>query len=379
LAGSGQAGFNNGSAFSANFNQPTDVAVDRKGNVYVCDFGNHAIRKISTDGTVSTLAGNGKIGSRDDKGDSATFNMPIGIAFDKSSGNLIVSDYGSHIIRKISPDGLVTTISGTPNISGFLDGISPLYDHPCGIAVGKAGQIYIADRNNNAIRQLFSDGSVSTYCGSRERDSLIDGRRSLAGFLHPVDIAIDFKENLYVVENSDSSGKNFRYHIRKIDTKKNRVSLYAGNRKTRGSEDGVGEKAAFNGIAGITYISALKSFFVADAANHTVRQVKQSRWEYDPAAIVDSIFIPTAFTPNGDDNNDRWGVKSRFVDSLAYTTLVEVYNQWGQKVFYARNKREEWDGKTGDAENPTGSYKYVVSVWYEDKYATVHGQVNLIR
>lgn len=380
VAGSGQKGLKNGSALSARFNEPTDVAVDAKGNLYVSDFGNHCIRKISTDGTVSTLAGSGIAGSRDEKGDSATFFFPMSVAYEKTTSTIMVADYGSHIIRKVSAEGLVTTLAGTPNVSGYQDGTSARFAHPCGLAIGKTGQIFVADRDNNCVREIYSDGSVTTYVGLPQRDSLIDGRLPLAGFSQPVDLAFDNKDNLYVVENGDSlKNGSYVYRMRKINVKKGRVALYAGKRKSRGSEDGSGEEAAFNGITGITYINSLKSFYVSDANNQTIRKVKQSRWDYDVTAITDSIFIPSAFTPNGDGNNDKWHVESRFKDSLTFSVQIEVYNQWGQKVFYARKPAEQWDGKTGDAENPTGTYRYVISAWYEDKYATVKGSINLIR
>ncbi|SFC99964.1 gliding motility-associated C-terminal domain-containing protein [Flexibacter flexilis DSM 6793] len=381
-AGNGSAGLKNGSALSASFNEPSDITVDTKGNLYVADLGNHCIRKISTDGTVSTFAGSGKQGTRDDVADSATFSMPFSLALEKT-GNLIVSDFGSHLIRKVSPDGLVTTIAGQANVAGFQNGAGggALFSHPCGLIVStKTGLIYIADRDNNAIRRLYSDGAVNTLCGSPNLDTLLDGKLSAAGFLNPIDLAFDQNEHIYVVENGDSSGKGtYSYHVRKINMTKKRVGLYAGKRNTRGAEDGVGEEAAFWGIQGITYVKTDKSFYVTDANNQLIRQIKQPRWDYDVEALIDSIFIPSAFTPNGDNVNDTWGVESRFMDSLTMGVAIDIYNEWGQKVFYTRSKNERWNGKTGDAENPTGTYRYIINAWYEDKAATVKGIVNLIR
>lgn len=381
-AGNGSAGFKNGAALSASFNEPSDIAIDIKGNVYVADLGNHCIRKISTDGTVSTFAGSGKQGTRDDVADSATFSMPFSLALEKS-GSLIVSDFGSHLIRRVSADGLVTTVAGQANVAGFQDGAggNALFSHPCGLIVSsKTGLIYIADRNNNAIRRLYSDGTVSTLCGSPSRDTLIDGKLAAAGFLHPIDLSFDQNEHIYVVENSDSAGKTvYNYHVRKINMTKKRVGLYAGKRNTRGADDGTGEDATFWGLQGICYIKTDKSFYTTDANNQLIRQIKQPRWDYDVEAILDSIFIPSAFTPNGDNLNDTWGVESRFMDSLTMGVSIDIYNEWGQKVFYTRNKNERWTGKTGDAENPTGTYRYIINAWYEDKAATVKGIVNLIR
>lgn len=161
LAGQ-REGFADGAGAAAAFHTPSAVAIDTSGNLYVADTGNHAIRKVTPGGAVSTLAGNGQPGYSDGKGSAARFNGPVGVAVDKD-GNVFVADTYNDRIRRITPDGLVTTVAGD-GVPGDQDGqaLAARFDTPAALVVDSSGSILVADTQNGAIRKVSRDGMVST-------------------------------------------------------------------------------------------------------------------------------------------------------------------------------------------------------------------------
>ena len=159
IAGNGLPGFSDGRGRLSHLREPISVAVAEDGTVYIADSGNNAIRKVSTDGEVSTLAG-GKPGYRDGRGTEAQFNWPTGIAVGPD-GNIYVCDSGNNKIRRITPDGVVSTIAGRI-VAGRSDGpaFEAEFNFPTGIAVDKMGNIYIADSGNNLIRKIVKERKV---------------------------------------------------------------------------------------------------------------------------------------------------------------------------------------------------------------------------
>ncbi|WP_371868791.1 gluconolaconase [Pseudoduganella ginsengisoli] len=158
----GVEGFADGAGTQARFNTPSGLAIDQQGNLYVADTGNHAIRKITPDGAVTTLAGSGVAGTADGIGKAAQFNGPVGLAVD-GDGAVYVADTYNDMIRKIAPDGSVTTLagSGTP---GDADGpaLQAAFDTPCALVIDTDGALLVADTRNDAIRRIGKDGAVST-------------------------------------------------------------------------------------------------------------------------------------------------------------------------------------------------------------------------
>jgi mucin-19 len=167
FAGTSTPGFTDGSIAIASFNRPYGIQIDKSGNIYVCDAGNLAIRKITPAGMVSTLAGNGTYGFTNGTGAAATFNNPLGIGLD-DSGNIFVADDGNNAIRKVTPAGVVTTVAGLgPSSPGFRDGAVSIaqFTAPFAVTVDKAGILYVADNVNNRIRKITPNGIVSTIGG----------------------------------------------------------------------------------------------------------------------------------------------------------------------------------------------------------------------
>jgi sugar lactone lactonase YvrE len=232
-AGNGTPGLQNGGAGSAEFNGPVDLALDLNGNLYVSDQGNNVIRKIDAGGNVTTLAGDGTAGYKNDVAAKAQFNGPQGLAID-NVGNVYVADAGNHVIRKIGVDGNVTTYAGD-GTAGYKDGTaaSAEFSLPNGLAVDKSRNIYVADYGNHVIRKITSGGTVSTFAGSGTPGSG-DGAPGQASFRNPSGLTIDQTGNLFVAETANND-------IRMITTS-GQVSTYAGGLKgpTRLATDGGG-------------------------------------------------------------------------------------------------------------------------------------------
>jgi streptogramin lyase len=202
FAGNGSAGFKNGNDTAARFNALSGVAADAKGNVYVADNANNLIRKITPTGTVSTLAGSGARGAINATGTAATFNQPQAVAVD-SSGNVYVADEGNNLIRKISPQGAVTTLAGNghaDNINGV--GTAAAFNGPAGIAVDASGNVYIGDSKNNVIRKITSSGTVSTLAGTGVQGSS-NGALTSATFNSPQGVAVDQYGRVFVTDTGN--------------------------------------------------------------------------------------------------------------------------------------------------------------------------------
>ena len=202
LAGDGQDGTLDGASSASRFSDPYGVAIGPRGTVYVADGGDaNRIRTIQADGTVSTLAGSQE-GFADGLGGAARFHTPSAIALDHE-GNLFVADTGNHAIRKVAKDGSVTTLAGNGS-PGYLDGIgrAAQFNGPVGIAVDAAGIVYVADTYNDRIRRIGKDGSVTTLAGSGV-PALFDGPDAQAAFDTPSALALALDGTLYVADTGN--------------------------------------------------------------------------------------------------------------------------------------------------------------------------------
>lgn len=261
FAGDDAAGFVDGTASAARFDHPAGLVFDLEGNLYVADFANHSIRRITPKGVVSTFAGTGAPGFADGFRLNASFNHPYGLAIDRE-GNMYVGDVDNHRIRKISPDGTVTTLAG--GSKGFADRNGPVarFNQPYGVAVDSQMNVYVADSYNNRVRKIAPDGSVSTLAGNGH-DGFVDGPADKAEFYVPIGVVVDKAGNVFVGDEGNSS-------IRKI-TPDGEVTTFVGNGKFSFC-DGVGENAEFNAPGGIA-IDDDGNLFVADYLNNCVRIV----------------------------------------------------------------------------------------------------------
>lgn len=367
LAGlAGQSGSVDGTGSAARFNQPNGVTVDSAGNVYVADSGNGTVRKITSAGTVTTLAGAagdfrsadgtggaarfvspkgltldrsgrvlvgdgssltnpldqagtirrlttdgvvttlaglaGAIGSTDGKGEAARFRNPADVAID-AAGNVFVSDDLNHTIRKITPDGTTTTFAGIAGSAGHADGAPGVatFNGPTGLAFDGNGQLFVADCDNQTIRKISPNGTVSTLAGQPGVAGATDGEGSAARFHDPLAVAVDAAGNVYVGDGNyfPTSGDPARQFstIRKIKPN-GEVSTLAGDpqivpyEQTRLNFDGTGANARFGGVAGLV-LDPDGNLLVADYAYGRIRKVT-------PGGVVTSLsLVDAAGAPAG--------------------------------------------------------------------------------
>ncbi len=270
LAGTaGSSGSTDATGSAARFKQPVGVAVDTAGNVFVADFSNHTIRKVTSAGVVTTLAGSaGSFGSTDATGSAARFKNPWGVTVD-TAGNVFVGDYTNHLIRKVTSAGVVTTLAGTAGSSGSTDatGSAARFKQPIGVAVDTAGNIFVADNGNHTIRKVTSAGVVTTLAGSAGSFGSTDATGSAARFVFPRDVAVDTAGNVFVTDTGNLT-------IRKV-TSAGLVTTEAGLAGNTGSNNGLGSAARFSNPAGVALDTA-GNVFVADSGNHIIRNTVAS-------------------------------------------------------------------------------------------------------
>lgn len=238
LAGNSSAGFINGTGTSAFFDGPQGLTMDAGGNIYVADSYNSAIRKVTPAGEVTTVSGNGVIGYLDGPVASAKFYAPQSLIAD-AAGNIYVADMGNNMIRKISASGVVSTLAGSGD-AGYADGTgsNATFNTPRGLTIDAQGNLYVADQGNNLIRKVTAAGVVTTVAGNRTGGYLDNGTATSAEFNRPSGIAIDAQSNIYVADL-------LNHAIRKISTA-GIVTTYAGGPKQTGLVGNSGDIAFDN-------------------------------------------------------------------------------------------------------------------------------------
>ncbi|MBI1224933.1 MAG: T9SS type B sorting domain-containing protein [Bacteroidetes bacterium] len=266
LAGTaGISGSNDGIGSAARFHEPLGICATPDGVVYVADTKNNKIRKITLSGKVETIAGTGNYGTSNGLALSSTFGNPTGIEID-AFGNLYVADHLTNIIRKVSTDGFVTTVAGMAYIPGDADGTGTdaQFWRPYGLTIDHAGNILVADEWNHKIRKVTPQGIVTTLAGNGIQGHA-NGPSSDAMFNYPWDVTVDDDGNVFVADG-------YNYVIRKIEPN-GVVSTVVGNPQVPGYQDGQGSTAAFKGTTGLTWSTKTKSVFVCDSYNHVVREL----------------------------------------------------------------------------------------------------------
>jgi hypothetical protein len=295
LAGAaGMVGSADGTGAAARFNNPTGVAIDGMGNLYVADTFNHTIRKVTGEGVVTTLAGTaGAIGSADGTGAAARFSFPAWVAVD-SNGTVYAADSGNFTIRKLTGEGVVTTLAGTAGMSGTADGTGPAarFDFPFSVAVDSAGNVYVADAFMDTIRKVTADGVVTTLAGTPNMMGSADGTGAAARFRLPAAVAVDSTDTLYVADGANAT-------IRKVNADAV-VTTLAGAAGVTGSADGMGIAARFNNPTAVG-VDGAGNVYVSDTFNHTLRKV-----------TAEGVVMTLAGAAGMPDSADGTGAAARF-------------------------------------------------------------------
>jgi len=267
LAGSsGSSGSTDDTGTAARFNQPGGIIADTSGNVYVADTGNATIRKITTAGVVTTLAGStSSRGTRDGSGTAAWFSSPTGLAVD-TAATVYVADTGAATVRKITASGAVSTVAGMASVRGEADGTgtAALFNYPGDVAVDTSGNLFVADTYNDTIRKITSSGVVSTLAGSAGISGSTNGTGTYALFNQPYGVAVDSSGNVYVADTGNGT-------IRCISSA-GVVTTVAGITGVAGLKDGAGTNALFNQPRSLALDSS-GNLYVADTGNATIRKI----------------------------------------------------------------------------------------------------------
>ncbi|MFI9722980.1 RICIN domain-containing protein [Streptomyces sp. NPDC052396] len=272
FAGTGVAGFrgDNEPAVSAQLNRPHGIAVDSTGVVYIADLNNHRVRKITTDGKISTFAGTGVAGFNGDnvRADSAQLNGPREVAVD-SADAVYIADAGNHRIRKITADGKISTVAGTGTAGFSGDGglaTAAQLNYPIGLAVDGAGDLYITDYANHRVRKVTADKKISTVAGTGPWGFNGDDRLATSAQLnHPHSVAVDGAGDLYIADYAN-------HRVRKVTADK-KISTVAGT--GIGGFDGddrLATSAQLNCPLGVM-VDSTGTLYIADHSNHRVRKV----------------------------------------------------------------------------------------------------------
>ncbi len=267
-AGNGTAALTNGPLVNAQFNQPFGICRDRNGSIYVADTYNNCIRKIEN-GIVSTYAGSTVAGYLDGPALNAKFNQPLCLCVD-DSGNLFVTDFVGHRVRKVSYSGDVTTIAGD-GVEGLIDGVDSIarFDYPRGITIDATGNLFVADSWNHRIRKIDAiTHEVSTYAGGgnvtgvQTPGGYVDANDTAARFHTPCGVVIDSTGNIYVADAHN-------HRIRMINVQR-QVTTIAGSGTSGGFLDGVALTARLNTPTDL-HRTINGDIFIGDTYNNRVR------------------------------------------------------------------------------------------------------------
>ncbi|MGN6178048.1 MAG: gliding motility-associated C-terminal domain-containing protein [Mucilaginibacter sp.] len=267
--------------FATGFNQPNDVILDGSGNMYVADAASNSIKFVTSTGIVSTFAG-GNQGFANGVGMSAAFYYPYGLGRD-AAGNIYVADSQNNAIRKISPSGVVTTFAGTGS-AGSTDGpgLQATFNDPNSIAMDASGNLYIGDSKNNKVRKITSAGVVSIYAGTGVQGNQ-NGPLTTATFTKPGGVAFDAAGNTYIADV-------YNYLIRKVD-KQGNVTTLAGS-GTLGTSNGIGTAASFSQAYGLNYNNG-GFLYVTDLGANNIRKICLTGYTIDKALPPGLSFDPT--------------------------------------------------------------------------------------
>ena len=279
FAGTGAPGTagDNGLAISAQLNNPQGISLDSSGNLYIADSFNYKIRKV-TGSIITTYAGTGALGTSGDGGpaNAALLNFPTGVSAD-NSGNVFVADYNNHKIRKISSSRIITTVAGTGSAGVSGDGgpgTSALLNYPYGVSVDISGNVYIADSSNNKVRKLSTTGIITTIAGTGTAGSSVDNIAATSALLkNPRGVSIDISGNVYIADNSNNK-------IRMVSNAGIITTIAGTGTGGNGGDGGLSTSAQLKIPSGLT-VDGNGNVYVADSGNNKIRLIFQPQ----PSAI----------------------------------------------------------------------------------------------
>ena len=282
VAGNGIAGFSGdgGKAAQAMLNLPSGVAIDDDGNIYISDRSNGRVRVVNNKGIITTIAGNGEDGFKGDSGPAtqAQLSKPFGLALDKK-GNLYIADRGNNRVRMVNPQGIITTVAGDGGFF-FMGDNGPAYRAsiagPTGVVVDDNGVLYIADRNNNRVRSVDTQGMIQTVAGTGHQDYNGDSEVARETNLYlPFGVALDAEGNLLIIDRS-------HYRIRRIDPRRGSVKTVAGNGVKMFAGDGGPATGANLSFPHGIIVDKNDNVLVSDKGHYRIRRIS-------PDGIIQTI------------------------------------------------------------------------------------------
>lgn len=381
IAGTGETGSNDGDGINASFNYPQGFTIDLNDNLYIADSQNNKIRKITPSAVVSTIAGTGETGWRDGNAKDATFNRVIDVCFD-TFGNLIVADLDNHVIRKISPSGIVSTIAGNGQ-RGSDDGTATdsSFAGPCAIIINSLGEIYVATRDNTIRKIVNKNGSYSINPSLPDGLQINNNTGEISGKANAV-----MSKTAYTVSATNEYGSssytltiqindkapNITYQTPNLfEQEKTILPLIASNSGGKALmfsinpalPSGLSLNTVTGEISGAPALFASSSNYTITASNTGGSSSFVIEIEIaEKGGQNPKIQIAEAVTPNGDGINDYWIVKN--IENYP-NSFVHVFNRWGTEVFSAKNYQNDWDGhyKNNSQSLPdSSSYLYMIDL-----------------
>lgn len=337
-AGSGAAGYVDGEAAAAAFRTPSFAATDAKGNVYISDTDNHAIRKFAG-GKLTTLAGNGEAGYMDGEQSKARFNSPTGIAVD-AEGSVYVADTLNHVIRRITPEGVVSTFAGqapSGETGDYVDGTAAeaRFNEPTGLAFDEAGRLFVADSGNHVIR-VIDKGEVATLAGQKTAVDPLTGYR-MGGYQNgaAADARFNRPRGLAYADDVLFVADSLNHRIRAV-TANGRVVTLAGNYMA-GDQIGTAEQTQFNQPSGLFYRSG--KLYISDPPNGNVKTLAVNPAQLQPVRNAEDLLSGIDLLPAGaavqlwlDGKQLTSGPAPYTRENKVYLPVRSVFSAWGAEL-----------------------------------------------